>query len=223
MQHVQMLALVLVDALHLDVEQRTGIDHDAGALADVARQPFLVGTLDAAPLLLEGAVPDPGLEGLEPREIRHPALAHRLIEQLRERRVAEHHEAARRHPIGDVAEALRPELRKVPQHRLLQQPRMQRRHPVHRVTADGGEVRHAYTLLATLVDERHAREAPLVAGIALAHFREKAAIDFVDDLERPRQQLTKQRQAPGLEGFRKQRVVGVGQGAARQLPGLLPR
>ena len=47
-------------------------------------------------------------------------------------------------------------------------------------------------------------------------------VDLVDDLELARQQLLKVVQRPLLKRLGKQRVVGVGQGASRQIPGLIP-
>ena len=47
-------------------------------------------------------------------------------------------------------------------------------------------------------------------------------IDAVDDLEMPRQQPLEQLDRPGLERFRQQRVVGVGQRRDRDLPGFVP-
>ena len=52
-QQAQMLALVLVDALDLDVEQRVRIHHHAGAAAHAKRQPLFVRPLDPAPALPE--------------------------------------------------------------------------------------------------------------------------------------------------------------------------
>src|SRR5690606_22351188 len=43
-----------------------------------------------------------------------------------------------------------------------------------------------------------------------------------DDFERSRQKLAKQGQAPGFERLWQQRVVGVGEGLARQDPRLVP-
>ena len=123
----------------------------------------------------------------------------RLVQELRQRRVAEHEEAARRDAVGHVVEALGPELREVPEHGLPQQLGMQRGNAVDRVAADGREVGHAHALLARLVDQRQARDARVVAGVRAPDLVEEAAVDLVDDLERPRQQAAEERQPPGLE------------------------
>ena len=106
--------------------------------------------------------------------------------------------------------------------RLAQQLGMQRGHAVHGVAAHGREVRHAHAFLAGLIDERHAGDPRLIAWIPLSHIGEEAAIDFVDDLQRARQEVTEQRQTPGLERFREQGVIGVGERTSRQIPGLVP-
>ena len=64
MQHVQVLALVLVDALDLDVEQRLRIDHDAGAFANAKRERLLVEPLDRPPSLAKRRVAGVRFEGL---------------------------------------------------------------------------------------------------------------------------------------------------------------
>ena len=52
--------------------------------------------------------------------------------------------------------------------------------------------------------------------------RQMRDIDAVDDVEMPRQQPLEQFDRPGLERFRQQRVVGVGQRRDRDLPGFIP-
>ena len=99
---------------------------------------------------------------------------------------------------------------------------MQFGHAVDRVAAGAGQVRHAHVALAVLPDQRHAREARLVAGKTPAHFLEKVCVDLQDDLQVPRQHLAEHGQRPVLQRFRQQRVVGVGEGPARDLPGRLP-
>ena len=53
MQHIQVLALVFVDALDLDVEEPAGGKLDAGVLADVVGKRLPVGLLDRAPVVAE--------------------------------------------------------------------------------------------------------------------------------------------------------------------------
>src|SRR5215472_2400489 len=88
---------------------------------------------------------------------------------------------------------------------------MQSRDAVHRVAAHGREVRHAHAFVAGLIDRT-----------PLSHIGEEAAIDLVDDLQRARQEVTEERQTPGLERFREQGVIGVGERTPRQIPGLVP-
>jgi hypothetical protein len=58
-QQIEMLALVLVDALDLDIEEPGGLEDDAGLRADVVGETLLVGLLDRAPRA----------PGIEPRRV----------------------------------------------------------------------------------------------------------------------------------------------------------
>jgi len=52
--------------------------------------------------------------------------------------------------------------------------------------------------------------------------RQMRAVDAVDDLQVPRQQLLEQFDRPGLQRLRQQRMGGVGQGRYRDLPRFVP-
>jgi hypothetical protein len=51
---------------------------------------------------------------------------------------------------------------------------------------------------------------------------QEAAVDLIDQLQVPGQQRTKQRQAPFLQGFGQQGVVGVGKRFGGDAPGRIP-
>ena len=64
-QDVQVLALVFVEALDLDVEQRFGIDPDAGLFLDEAGQIPLVFQFDLSPALLKFGIVGQGSSFLQ--------------------------------------------------------------------------------------------------------------------------------------------------------------
>ena len=93
---------------------------------------------------------------------------------------------------------------------------------VDRVRADEGEVAHAHPPLAALVDQ--ARSLRISASVIPCSSRadfSRRGVDLVDDLHVPRQQPLEQRHRPALQRLGQQRVVGVGDGAAGELPGLV--
>ena len=96
------------------------------------------------------------------------------------------------------------------------------RHAVHLMAADDSEMRHADALVGRVVDDGHAAQQLGIAGIAMHHIAHEAVVDFVDDLQVPRQHALEQRHRPGLQRFRHQRVVGVGEGARGDIPGMRP-
>ena len=75
MQHVEQLPLVLVQPLHLHVEERIPIDRDLVLRLDVARQLILVALLDPAHLVAEDGVVGVRRELGQLVEVRDPALA----------------------------------------------------------------------------------------------------------------------------------------------------
>ena len=83
-QHIQVLALVLVNPLDLDIEQHVGWQRNAGLQFDVAGEALLVGELDRAPLFLEGLVIDVRLEAAQLLQFSRPAVADLCADRLRE-------------------------------------------------------------------------------------------------------------------------------------------
>ena len=137
-------------------------------------------------------------------------------------RVAQDHPAPGGDAVGHVVEFFRLQLVEIAQHGLLEELRVQRGHAVDGMAADAGQMRHAHILLAALVDERQPRQTLVVPGKAHPHLVQKAPVDLVDDLQVPRQHVSEERQRPFFQGLRQQGVVGVGEGAPCDLPGLLP-
>ena len=138
-------------------------------------------------------------------------------------RIGERHEAPRRHAVGLVAEFPGPELVEVLEHVALQELGMQAGDAVDRMAADACQVSHAHVALAALVDDGHAPDAVVVAEKAHAHFLEKLRVDVVDDLQVARQHAAEHLERPALQGFRQERVVGIGERLAGDAPRLVPR
>ena len=162
-QSVEVLALVLVDPLDLDVEHPGVVQFDTGGGVHELGEPPLVGPLDLSPALPERRILDVVLQPAQLVEIGQPAVADGVVEQRPQSRVGQGQEPSRGDAVGHIAEPVRPQLVEVFEHTGFQQLRVQRRHTVDRVAADGGQVRHPHALAVVLADERHPRDAVLVA------------------------------------------------------------
>ena len=185
-QHVQVLALVLVDPLHLHVEQAIRVAGDARARLDYRREVRLVGALDLAPLGREGRVPGQRLELVQPLELARPAVPDGTGDQAREPRVRERQEAPGRHAVRDV----RPRRHSSWKSRstsLFSSSVCSAATPLMRSTADARQVGHPQRAAARLVDQAEPRHAPRVARVAALHLVEEAPVDLVDDVEVARQ------------------------------------
>ena len=82
---------------------------------------------------------------------------------------------------------------------------------------------HPHPAAGFLVDQRHrGAEARRRRGSAHRRAARCPTLIAVDDFQVARQQPFEQLDRPGLQRFRQQRVVGVGQRRHRDLPGLVP-
>src|SRR6185369_8085379 len=107
-EHVQVLALVLVDTFYLNVEQARGIHIDAGSLPDNPGQSLFIRLLDLQPFPLEGRARGKGLESAEfCLQIAEPSVAQLGRDQLRQPRIAERDPPAGGDAVGNVMEFLR--------------------------------------------------------------------------------------------------------------------
>ena len=156
------------------------------------------------------------------REVGDPAVADRLGEQLRQVRVGEQQPAPGRHAVGLVVEPLGEHRREVGDGLRPEQFRVDGRHAVRAVRPDDRQVRHPDLAGRRLLDQAHPGDPRLVAGMRRPDGVQEAPVDLVDDLQVPGQEGLEQLDRPLLQGLGQERVVGVRQGADREVPRLVP-
>src|SRR6516164_11725259 len=115
-----------------------------------------------------------------------PAIPDTFGDQFGQCRISDRDEAARVNPVRNIAELFWPKRRKIRQHRLLEQVRVELGDAVHAMTAYGGEVSHSYKPRTTLVDKRQPGEPLVIPRELRSHIFEEAMIDLVNDLQVPR-------------------------------------
>ena len=144
LQNCHQLSLVLVNALDLDDEHAARIQADAGALANDARQRYLVLELDLPQrvehLLVVGEVYQ--VADLVKFAFR-PSRADSRGDELTQPWIGVHQPAPRRDAVGLVVEAFWPKLVKVVEEVLLDQLRVKLSDAVDTEGADRGQVGHA--------------------------------------------------------------------------------
>ena len=218
LEDVEELALVFVDALDLDVEQRRR-DRPrcrAGRAMRLASRALLA-RLTAAKRVLERGVVGEARRGRSSASISsRKRVADRLARSASVRPGLHCDQPApRRDAVGLVVDAVGIERVQVGEHRLLHQLGVQRRDAVDRVRADEGEIAHAHAPAAVLVDQRDRRRICSSANWSAARASSSTlGVDRVDDLHVARQQPLEQRHRPALQRLGQQRVVGVAEGAA---------
>ena len=219
---VQELALVFVDALDLDVEDRARIDLRRHALADEIGELLLVAALDRREALAEGGIVGQRIEIGDLLDVVEEGRADRIGHKFGEAGIGLHDPAARGHAIGLVLDPVGIEQVEMVEHRLLHQFGVQGRDAVDGMAADEGELAHAHAPAIALVDQRDRGDPGIVEALLLRRLADDAGIDGVDDLHLARQEPLEQMDRPVLQRLGQQRMIGVGEGVAGDLPGLGP-
>ena len=219
MQQVEVLALVLVQALDLDVEEGVGRNQDPALALDLRGEEHLVLPLDRHELRLEGRLIGPFLELAELVEVAHPAVANLARDEGGEAEIAGAEPAARRDAVGHVDETAGEQRVEFREEVGAEQARVQLGHAVDSVGAHDGQVGHADQLGAALFNEGDRALLGIVArplGLAQRH---QVLVDVVDDEQVAGQHALEERHAPLLERLGEQRMVGVGEDVRGDFPG----
>ena len=88
--------------------------------------------------------------------------------------------------------------------------------------ADDRQIRHPHLSRLAFLDQTHSLQSAFVARIAGAHNVEEPAIDFVNDLQMPRQNRLEQPDRASFKRLGQQRVICICQRANQEIPRLLP-
>ena len=219
MQDVHDLALVRMDALDLDVEDHVGIDEDAAVRVDEIGEVALPLALDLRKLGQERFVRHMVVEARKLRRLLLPAVADRLVDEVRKLGVRGDEPATVRDAVRLVVELLWIIFVEEAQGVALQDVRMDRRDAVDAVAADDREARHVHL---PVLDDRQLAHHLLVVREAPAHLFEMAAVDLLDDHVDARQERTEHVDRPLLQSLGQDRVVRVRHRLARDLPCLVP-
>ena len=211
-----------MNALDLAIKNGVRVDGYVRVSLDPIGEPGLRRALGLLNLGAEGAVARQRPKLPQFGEIGDPGIVDRARDRFRERGICKPEPAPRRHSVGLVVEALRESLREVFDRRLAQELGMDRGHPIGAVGADNREVGHADVLGLALLDQAGSRHASRVGRVASANVVEQPPVDLEDDLELARNQKFHPVDRPALERLGKERVVGVGERRARDVPGFIP-
>ena len=163
MQHVQQLPLVFMDPLDLDIKKTVRVNRDPAGRCDQPGQSFLVLLFDPEPSLVKIPVIGKRCQVAQMVEIRDPFAANGLGNQGGQAGIGLEQPAPRGDPVGLVVEPAREELFEILENPGPHQMGVQRGHPVHRMTADNGQVGHPHPPLGLLFNQRH---VPQPAGLA---------------------------------------------------------
>ncbi len=219
MQNVQHLALVLVQTLDLDVKQGVGIDLDAVGLGDVVGKAHLVVVLDAGKLGQDSGVVLVFEQLFQVVCVLEEAVADQLAQKVGQLGVGLAKPAAVGDAVGDVDKPLGRDLVVVVEDAFLEDVGVELGHAVDHMAGGKAEVCHADLAVC---NDGHPVELALVVAVVGAQLLHQAAVDLLGDGVDAGHLLFVELYAPALEGLAHHGVVGVRQGAAGDVPGLVP-
>ena len=219
MKDVQGLALIQVDALDLDVENRIGPHARIITVADITGQDFLAFRLDPRQLFLEGRVIGERHEVLELRRRLAPAITDGFVDERSQLWVGFDEPTAMGNAISLVGETVREARIELVQRRILENLRMDFGDAVDAVAAEDSQMGHVDLAIPEDGDVAGPR---FIARIEAADFFEPAVVNFFDDEVDARQQFLEHRDGPFFHGFRQDRVVRIGHGADGDIPSRIP-
>ena len=217
-----MLSLVLVDALDLDVEESVRVDIRRGPSRDDLREGDLVVALGGPQSSLQGRVVGVIGQFLELGRIVEHALAENVDQDRGQGGIGFEEPAPERDAVGLVVDAIRVErmrsLKTVWRIRSV----CSAETPLMRWRPDEGQSTHLDALPPAFVDDRDAAQHGGVRFSGFPELVEMERVDEIDDLHVTGQNSLHQRHRPGLQGLGQQRVVGVAERLAGDLPGIVP-
>ena len=106
LNQVEQLALIFVDALDLDVEQRVGVQPYAGQVPQMGGEGHLVGALDQGDPFPKCGISGQRVQVLQSVGVVKEAFPNRIAQQAGEVRVALLQPAARRDAVGLVVDLI---------------------------------------------------------------------------------------------------------------------
>ena len=218
-QDVEHLALVLVQALDLYIKDRVHVDLDAVVLLDIVRQTLLVVALDLAQLGEQRLVLAVVGEHLQLGRVLAVALADLALDQGSQLRVSLAQPAAVRNAVGNIAELGRVDLVEIVEYAVLEDLGVQRGYAVDRERARDRQMRHAHGVVR---NDGELGDLLEVVREVVPQLAAEALVDLIDDLHDAGHQLLHQRYRPALERLGHDRVVGVSDRLAGDVPRLLP-
>ena len=197
-QHGEVLALVLVDPLHLDVEERTGVQLDAALVGEGGEEALGVSGRPV-PGIEEPGVLQVRLEADKALEVDFPSTSQRAVEHPCEGGVGEAEEAAGGDAIGDRQVLVRPQPVVGRHHPLRQELGVETAHTVDRVGRRRRQVGHADPAVAVLTDDRELADHHLVAVGSDPHVVEEPLVDLEDEFQVAGEESLHERDRPRLE------------------------
>ena len=158
-EDIELLTLVLVNALHLHIKQRSRIDLvSSGLLDEIGQSEFVLG-LDVGPFCSELFIIDKGLQFVQQSQVRQEFMTAKLLRnESGQGGIGLVKPATRGDTVGDVHEPVRSvDIYKVFEKSGLEEIRVQLSHTVDLVRSNDCQISHAHHLGVRLLNNGDTR------------------------------------------------------------------
>mmetsp|Transcript_15458 Transcript_15458/g.26591 ORF Transcript_15458/g.26591 Transcript_15458/m.26591 type:complete len:531 (+) Transcript_15458:357-1949(+) len=218
-EDVEELALVLVNTLHLDVEQGVAVHlHPASPLNERGK-PLLVLVLDLDPLTVQLRIVDVGAQGLQPVQVGDPLVVlDPASDELRQPWVALVQPAPGGDAVRFVLELVGPDGDEVGEERVLEDLGMDGCDTIDGERADDGQIGHADHLGRSVLHDAELGKLIPVSSPFFLDFNQPSAVNLENDLRVPRKQAREQIHRPLLQRLGQDSVVGVRECLCHDVP-----
>ena len=219
MQDIQELTFVLMQTLHLHVEDRARVNVNSVVLLDIFCKTYFVLILDLHELASCALILHIRFQFRDLGQVCDPAVADLVCDPVCEQRIAVREETSLRDTVRLVVELLRHHLIKILELLMLQDLCMELGNTVYGESGDDRHIRHAHL---PIHKDRHLLHFILIARIHLADFDKEPAVDLLHDLVDTGQKLGEKVDRPFFQRLSHDRMVGVRTGLCRHIPRLFP-
>ena len=205
--------------LDLHVEHGGRIYDEAVVPGDISREPGLVAELYLFQSVEDGLVIGILHQLLELVGVLHESVADELLEVVRQKGIGLSEPSPVGDAVGDACELGVVHGVVVVEHVLHQYVRVEPGHAVGHVAAGEAEISHPDFAAG---DDLHVLPLSGIVGVEDRDLLHKSAVDLLDYGVEPGQQRLEQVAGPVLKSFGHDRVVGIGECPAGEVPGLVP-
>ena len=208
-----------MDTFYLDIKYGVRIQFDPLGLLDVVAQADLVFMLDLTHPFQNLRIVFEVFEGLQFIDVALPVRSQCVVQKMGKSGIGLDQEPAMADAVGLVVEPLRKDLIEFPENVVFQDLGMKGSHAIGGMRSDDAQVGHPYLVVPQDTD---LPQVFRIGNTAFGKFFPEPSVDLFHDHVHTGKKTLEQFDIPFLQGFRKNGMIGEGDGILGDLPCIVP-